>query len=68
MKVTLSGRETEQSARETLYQEANRKIMTELPGVPYAHSKPALAFTANVKGYVASPTTNESFASVSIEE
>ncbi|MCP9486853.1 MAG: ABC transporter substrate-binding protein [Gaiellaceae bacterium MAG52_C11] len=60
--------ETEQSARESLYQEANRKIMTELPGVPYAHSKPALAFTAQVKGYVASPTTNESFASVSIEE
>ena len=60
--------ETEQSKRETLYQEANRKIMTELPGVPYAHSKPALAFTAKVKGYVASPTTNESFASVSIEE
>ena len=60
--------ETEQSARETLYQEANRKIMTELPGVPYAHSKPALAFTAKVKGYVASPTTNESFASVTIEE
>ncbi|MDQ3067604.1 MAG: ABC transporter substrate-binding protein [Actinomycetota bacterium] len=60
--------ETEQSARETLYQEANRQIMTQLPGVPYAHSKPALAFRANVKGYVASPTTNESFASVSIEE
>ena len=41
--------------------------MTWLPGVPYAHSKPALAFTANVKGYEPSPTTNESFAPVSIE-
>jgi peptide/nickel transport system substrate-binding protein len=41
--------------------------MTELPGVPYAHSKPALAFSAKVKGYVASPTTNESFAPVTIE-
>jgi len=39
-----------------------------LPGVPYAHSRPALAFTANVNGYVASPTTNESFASVTLEE
>jgi peptide/nickel transport system substrate-binding protein len=39
-----------------------------LPGVPYAHSQPALAFTANIKGYQPSPTTNESFATVSIEE
>jgi peptide/nickel transport system substrate-binding protein len=60
--------ETDAAERETLYQEANRAIMTWLPGVPYAHSSPALAFTANVKGYVPSPTTNESFATVSIEE
>jgi peptide/nickel transport system substrate-binding protein len=61
-------RETEESKREELYKEANKAIMEWLPGVPYAHSKPALAFTANVKGYVPSPTTNESFASVSLEE
>jgi len=60
--------ETEESKREELYQEANRKIMEQLPGVPYAHSRPALAFTANVQGYVASPTTNESFATVTVEE
>ncbi|MBA3427326.1 MAG: ABC transporter substrate-binding protein, partial [Actinobacteria bacterium] len=60
--------ETEESKREELYQEANRQIMDQLPGVPYAHSRPALAFTANVNGYVASPTTNESFASVTLEE
>ena len=54
--------ETDAAKREDLYKEANRKIMDCLPGVPYAHSKPALAFTANVKGYVPSPTTNESFA------
>jgi peptide/nickel transport system substrate-binding protein len=59
--------ETEESKREELYQEANRKIMEQLPGVPYAHSKPALAFSAKVKGYVASPTTNESFATVTLE-
>ena len=60
--------ETEASKREELYKEANRQIMTQLPGVPYAHSRPALAFSAKIKGYVASPTTNESFASVTIEE
>ena len=26
-----------------------------LPGVPYVHTKPALAFEANVTGYVPSP-------------
>jgi peptide/nickel transport system substrate-binding protein len=60
--------ETEESKREELYMEANREIMTELPGVPYAHSKPALAFSAKVKGYIASPTTNELFSTVTIEE
>jgi peptide/nickel transport system substrate-binding protein len=60
--------ETDESKRESLYQEANRQIMTQLPGVPYAHSKPALAFRANVKGYIASPTTNELFSTVTIEE
>jgi peptide/nickel transport system substrate-binding protein len=61
-------RETDEAKREDLYKEANRKIMEWLPGVPYAHSEPALAFTANVKGYQPSPTTNESFAPVSLEE
>ncbi len=51
-----------------IYQDANRAIMDWLPGVPYAHSEPALAFAANVQGYIPSPTTNESFATVSIEE
>jgi peptide/nickel transport system substrate-binding protein len=60
--------ETDEAERESIYQEANRKIMEQLPGVPYAHSSPALAFSANVNGYVASPTTNESFATVTIEE
>ena len=42
--------------------------MTELPGVPYAHSEPALAFSAKVRGYEASPTTNESFAPVTVDK
>jgi peptide/nickel transport system substrate-binding protein len=60
--------ETDLDARKALYQEANRLIMDFLPGVPYVHTKPALAFAANVDGYVPSPVSLESFASVTIEE
>ena len=60
--------ETDEAAREAIYQDANRAIMDWLPGVPYAHSEPALAFAANVQGYIPSPTTNESFATVTIEQ
>jgi peptide/nickel transport system substrate-binding protein len=60
--------EADEAERERLYQEANRMIMEFLPGVPYAHSKPALGFRADVQGYVPSPTTNEEFASVSFGE
>ena len=60
--------ETDEAKRETIYQDANREIMTELPGVPYAHSEPALAFSAAVRGYETSPTTNESFAPVTLDK
>ena len=60
--------EPDTAKREELYKDVNRQIMEFLPGVPYAHSEPALAFAANVSGFEPSPTTNESFASVSIEE
>jgi peptide/nickel transport system substrate-binding protein len=60
-------RETDLEQREQMYQEANRLIMDFLPGVPYAHSSPALAFTANIKGYMPSPVTLEPFSLVSIE-
>jgi peptide/nickel transport system substrate-binding protein len=59
--------ETDLEKREDLYKEANRKIMDFLPGVPYVHTKPALAFQANVKGYQPSPVSLESFAPVTIE-
>jgi peptide/nickel transport system substrate-binding protein len=59
--------ETDLEKREDLYKEANRKIMDFLPGVPYVHTKPALAFAANVKGYQPSPVSLESFAPVTIE-
>jgi peptide/nickel transport system substrate-binding protein len=58
--------ETDQAARDELYQEANRMLMELLPGVPYAHTKPAVAFKANVSGYVPSPVDNQSFATVSV--
>jgi peptide/nickel transport system substrate-binding protein len=59
--------EPDEAAREELYMEANRMIMEILPGVPYAHTKPAIAFKATVHGYVPSPVDNQSFATVSIE-
>ena len=59
--------ETDEAKRTTLYQEANRMIMDFLPGVPYVHTEPAIAFNANVKGYVPSPVSLEPFSIVSIE-
>jgi peptide/nickel transport system substrate-binding protein len=52
--------------RVKLYQQANIMIMKFLPAVPYAHSKPALAFQRTVKGYVPSPVGTDPFAGVSI--
>jgi peptide/nickel transport system substrate-binding protein len=60
--------ETDLAAREELYKEANRRIMDFLPGVPYVHTEPALAFAANIQGYQPSPVSLEPFATVTIEE
>jgi peptide/nickel transport system substrate-binding protein len=62
--------ETDLQKRTTLYQEANRKIMDFLPGVPYVHAKAALAFQSKVTGYKPSPVGvgGESFAPVSLGE
>jgi peptide/nickel transport system substrate-binding protein len=59
--------ETDEAKRTELYQEANREIMKFLPGVPYVHTEPALAFNSNVKGYVPSPVSLEQFSNVEIE-
>ncbi len=56
--------ETNAAKRKAMYQRANRMIMNFLPGVPYAHTKPALGFQTNVVGYKPSPVTLESFATV----
>ncbi|MFN0153283.1 MAG: ABC transporter substrate-binding protein [Gaiella sp.] len=58
--------ETNLEIRGSLYRQANNIIMRNVYGVPYVHTKPALAFAKNVRGYVASPTTTESFATVTV--
>jgi peptide/nickel transport system substrate-binding protein len=67
-KLNEAEAETDLEAREGLYQDANRLIMDFLPGVPYVHTKPALAFNAAVSGYEPSPVSLESFATVTMEE
>jgi peptide/nickel transport system substrate-binding protein len=67
-KLDAAETETDPAQRTTLYEEANRMIMDFLPGVPYVHTEPAIAFDANVKGYVPSPVSLEPFSIVSIEE
>jgi peptide/nickel transport system substrate-binding protein len=59
--------ETDEDARTSLYQEANRLIADFVPGVPYVHTKPALAFNACVEGYEPSPVSLEPFSVVSLE-
>ncbi len=50
--------------RTALYKKANITIMKFLPGVPYAHSKPALGFQKRVKGYIPNPTGTDFFLPV----
>jgi peptide/nickel transport system substrate-binding protein len=61
-------RETDIPARTALYEEANRMIADWIPGVPYVHTSPALAFQANVQGYAPSPVSLESFATVTFSD
>ncbi len=60
--------ETDPATRSELYEEANRQIMALLPGLPYVHTEPALAFAPTVEGFVPSPVQEESFATVTISE
>jgi peptide/nickel transport system substrate-binding protein len=51
--------------RVAIYQQANKTVMKDiLPGIPYAHTRPALGFQKTVKGYIASPTGSDPFAPV----
>lgn len=56
--------ETNLTKRAALYRQANNMIMEFLPGVPYVHTKPALAFQKNVVGYIPSPVSLEPFSTV----
>jgi peptide/nickel transport system substrate-binding protein len=62
--LSKADQETNIAKRIKEYQAAEIYIMKFLPVVPYVHTKPALAFQKNVKGYVPSPVSLESFASV----
>jgi peptide/nickel transport system substrate-binding protein len=65
-KLDDAEKETDLTKRTQLYQEANKLIMDFLPGVPYVHTKPALAIATNVKVYVPSPVSHEPFSIVSL--
>jgi peptide/nickel transport system substrate-binding protein len=58
--------QVEEIDRTAAYQEANRRIMDYLPGVPISHSPPALVVSGDVAGLVPSPLTAEEFAPVTI--
>ena len=59
--------ETNLEKRIKIYQQANELIMSDiLPGVPYAHSVPALGFQKAVSGYIASPIGTDPFAPVNV--
>jgi peptide/nickel transport system substrate-binding protein len=64
----LAKAEAEKSLKKrvALYKRANILIMKFLPGVPYAHSRPALGFDKSVRGYVPSPVGTDPFDPVSI--
>ena len=65
-KLDEAEKETDQEKRTQLYEEANELIMNFLPGVPYVHTKPSLAFAKNVRGYKPSPVSLEPFSIVSL--
>jgi peptide/nickel transport system substrate-binding protein len=56
--------EPDADVRDGLYKRINNYIMRNVVGVPYVHTKPALAFTKNVQGFKASPTSNDIFSLV----
>ena len=59
--------EPDVETRVGLYEDANRLIMDFLPGLPYVHTEPGLAFAANVSGYEPSPVSLEPFSIVTVE-
>ncbi len=64
--LTKARDESSLNKRIALYKLAQNTLMNFLPGVPYVHTSPALAFQKNVNGYVPSPVDIQFFSSVSI--
>ena len=52
--------------RAAIYRAVNREIMNFVPGVPYAHTRPALGMQKRVQNYIASPTGSDRFFPVSL--
>ena len=59
--------EGDEDKRAQMYEDVNVKIMEFLPGVPYVHTSPSLAFAPGVSGYVPSPVSIEDFSQVSLK-
>jgi peptide/nickel transport system substrate-binding protein len=55
-----------QARRARLYRQANALIMRQLPGVPYAHTRPPLGMERRVRGYFTSPIGTDLFKTVFI--
>jgi peptide/nickel transport system substrate-binding protein len=58
--------ETDLATRTDLYVKANNEIMTFLPGLPYVHTEPSLAFKPGITGFIPSPVGNEDFNLVAL--
>ncbi|OLT11023.1 peptide ABC transporter substrate-binding protein [Pseudonocardia sp. CNS-139] len=51
----------------TAYEQVNRLIMEQLPGVPLSSSPPALVVRQGVEGLIPSPLTDERFLTVTVD-
>ena len=60
--------ETDLETRTQMYMDINAMIAEFVPGVPYVHTQPSIAFKAGISGYEPSPVNNEDFATVTISE
>ena len=61
-------RERDAATRTTLYEEASRRVMEQLPAVPLVYAREAVALRRSVEGYVTSPLRLEPFSLVSLTD
>src|SRR5690606_29276344 len=60
--------EPDEAKRNRMYQEINRKLLSEyLPAIPLTHSPPAIVTSPEVQGLQPSPLTAEEFATVTVQ-